>query len=52
VRVQHGADAALRVARAALVGGRLGDDHHATMLCNLERIGQAGNAAANDQEVK
>ena len=46
VLIQHGADASLGILRAPLKGLALGHDCDATVLCHLQCVGQAGNAAA------
>jgi len=51
-RVQHGAHAALRILGAAVARGALGHHRHAAVLGHLERVGQAGDAAAQDQEIE
>ena len=50
--VKHRANATLGVLRAALVGIVLGDDGHVAVLSRLEGVSQAGDAAADYQEVK
>jgi hypothetical protein len=51
VFAQDGANAALSVPSTTLVGLSLGDDCHAAVLCNLEGVAKAGDAATNNENV-
>lgn len=50
--IQHCTHATLCIARAAVVGGALGDYSDAAILCNLERVGQPGDATAKHKVIK
>ena len=52
VGVEHGGDAALRVAGVRLVGGALGGDEHAAVLGRAQREVQPGEPGAEDQVVR
>ena len=51
VEGDDGGDAALGVVGGALVGDVLGDDGHLARLSGFEGVAQAGDAAADDEEV-